>query len=115
MRHPEVVTSLIFKYCLKVNIHGQNRPQIVPKFSLDVSVQELHNILVCDPEDGGLKEAKDAENNIIISNSTLPSLFSTHLLKYHQDKRSCMVLNVVHMPKVYNPRYCHGVIGILKT
>ena len=37
-------------------------------------VIELHNILVSDPNDGGLKDAKDEGNNIIISDSKLRSL-----------------------------------------
>ena len=48
---------------------------MVPKSLLHVSVRELHNNLVSDTDDGGLKEAIDAENNIIISDSTLCSLF----------------------------------------
>ena len=49
----------------------KTEPQLVPKFLLQVSVRELHNILVSDPYDGGLKDARDEENNIIISDSTL--------------------------------------------
>ena len=48
---------------------------MVPKFLLQVSIQELHNSLVSDPVDGGIKEARVADNNIIISDSTLRSLF----------------------------------------
>ena len=42
---------------------------------LQASVQELHNILVSDPVDGGLKEERDAENIIIIRDYELHSLF----------------------------------------
>ena len=45
-----------------------------PKCLLQVSVRELHNILFSDTNDGGLKEARDEENNIIISDSTLQTL-----------------------------------------
>ena len=41
---------------------------------LQFSVRELHNIFVSDPLYGGLKEARDAEYNIIISDYTLRSL-----------------------------------------
>ena len=71
--------SPIFNYCLKIHIYGHTRPQIVPKLLLQVSVRELHNSLGSDPEDGGIKEAIDAENNIIISDSTLRSLLSPQL------------------------------------
>ena len=36
---------------------------MVPKLVPQVYVRELHNILVSDPNDGGLKEAKDEENS----------------------------------------------------
>ena len=36
-----------------------------------MSVRELHNIMVSTPEKGGLKEARDSDNNIIISDSIL--------------------------------------------
>ena len=74
MHNPQVVQSQIFNGCLKVNIYGHTEPQLVPKLLLRVSVREIHNSLVIEPVDGGLKEARDAENNIIISDSTLCSL-----------------------------------------
>ena len=49
---------------------------MAPKLLLQVSVRELHNILFSDPNDGGLKEARDEENNIIISGFTLGTLLS---------------------------------------
>ena len=36
------------------------------------------------------------------------------LNKFHQDARSCMVFNVVYLPKLYIHHYYHGVIFILK-
>ena len=59
MRHPQVVQSPIFNNVLKVNIDGHTRLKIAPKLLLQVSVRELHNSLVSEPEDGGLKEARD--------------------------------------------------------
>ena len=35
--------------------------------------------------------------------------------KCHQDKRLCVVVNVVYIPKLYIPHYYHGVISIFKT
>ena len=39
-----------------------------------MSVREIHNILVSDPNDGGLKDPRDEDGKIIISDSTLSSL-----------------------------------------
>ena len=75
-----------------------------------MSVRKLHNNLVSDTDNGGLKEARNAYNNIIISDSTLCSLSPPQLEKCRQDTRSCVVANVAYMPKVYIPHYCHGVI-----
>ena len=44
----------------------QTEPQLVPKL-LRVSVREMHNIRVSDPNYGGLKDARDEDDNIIIS------------------------------------------------
>ena len=38
---------------------GQTEPQLVPKLLLQVAVREPHKILVSDPNDGGLKDARD--------------------------------------------------------
>ena len=40
-----------------------------------MSVRELHNSLVSDPNDGGLKAVRGEDGKIIISDSTLRSLF----------------------------------------
>ena len=77
MHHPQVVQSPIFNGFLKLNIDGHAELKLVPKLLLQVSVRELHNRLVSNSVDGGLKEARDAENNIVISDSTLRSLLPT--------------------------------------
>ena len=82
---------------------------------LKVSVQEPNNSLVSNPVDGGLKEARDAENNIIINDYTLYSLLPPQFKKNHQYTRLCVVVNAVYLPIVYIPHYYHGVIGILKN
>ena len=79
---------------LKVKIDGHTETELVTKFLLHVSVRELHNNLVSDTENGGLKEARDEDDNIIISDSTLRSLFPTQFKTFCQDKRSCVVVNV---------------------
>ena len=79
MHHPQVVQPTIVNDFLKVKIDGHTEPQLVPKFLIQVSVREHHNNLVGYTEDGGLKEARDAENNIIISDSKLCSLLPPKL------------------------------------
>ena len=74
MYHPQVVQSTIFNNFLKVKLDGHTELQLVQKLLLPVSFRELHNNLVSDTENFGLKEAIDKDNNIIISNSTLLSL-----------------------------------------
>ena len=62
-----------------MNIDGHTRPKMVPKLLLQVSIQELHNSLVSESEYSGLKEARNAYNNIIINNSTLRLLFKPQI------------------------------------
>ena len=78
-RHPQVVQSPISNYCHKFMFDDPKEPQLVPKLLLWASIRELHNILVSDPNDGGLKDARDEYDNIIISDSTLRSLFPPQL------------------------------------
>ena len=73
-RHPQVVQSPISNYCLRVVLDDQSEPQLVPKLLLQVSVRELHNSLVSDTNGGGIKDARDEDDKIIISDSTLRSL-----------------------------------------
>ena len=77
--HPQVVQSPIYNDCLKIMFDDQTEPQLVPKFLLQVSKIELHNSLVSDTNDGGIKDARDKDYNIIISDSTLRSLFPPQL------------------------------------
>ena len=44
-----------------------------------MSVRELYNILVSDPNDGGFKDARDKNDKIVISDSTLLSLLPNQL------------------------------------
>ena len=76
MHHPQVVQSPIVNDCLKVKIDGHTEPQLVTKLLLRVSVRELRNNLVSYTYDVGLKESRDAEINIIISDSILRSLLT---------------------------------------
>ena len=60
-------------------LYDQTEPQLVPTFLLRVSVRELHNSLVSDPNDGGLKDARDEDGKIITSDSTLCALLPPQL------------------------------------
>ena len=77
-RHPQVVQSPISNNCLKVMLDDQTEPQLVPKLILHMSVRELHNSLVNDPNDGGIKDDRGEDGKIIMSDSTLRSLLPPH-------------------------------------
>ena len=66
--------SPIFNDFIKVILDNQKEPQMVPIFLLQVCVIELYNSLVGDPNEFSLQEARDEENNIIISDYTLLTL-----------------------------------------
>ena len=55
MHHPQVVQSPIVNDCLKVKIDGPTEPQLVPKLLSKMSIRDLHNSLVRDTENGGIK------------------------------------------------------------
>ena len=63
-------------------LDDQTEPQLVTKLLLQVSVRELHNIPVSDPNDGGLKYARDEDGKIVISYSSLSSLLPSQLKKH---------------------------------
>ena len=111
-RHPQVVQSPISNDCLKVVLYDQTEPQLVPKLLLQVYVRELHNSLVSDTNDGGIKDARDEDGKIIISDSTLRSLLPPQLKKCPPVTRLCVVVNVVFMLKLYIHHCYTGVIGI---
>ena len=79
-RHPQFFQLQISNDCLKVMLYDQTGPQLVPELLLQVSVRELHNSLVSDPNYGGLKYARNENGKIIISNSTLHSLLPSRVL-----------------------------------
>ena len=64
-----------------VKIDGHTEPQLVPNFLLQVYVRELPKNIVSETYNGGHKEARYAENNIIISDSTLRSLLPPQFKK----------------------------------
>ena len=110
--HPQVFQSPIYNDCLKAVLYDQTEPTLVPKLLLQVSVRELHNSLVSDPNDGGLRDASDEYGKIIISNSTLRSLLPPQFKKCLHVTRLCVVVNVASLRKSYILHCYHGVIGI---
>ena len=52
----------------------QHRKTINDKFVFQVSVRELHNSMVSPQDKGGLKESRDADNNIIIRDPFLSNI-----------------------------------------
>ena len=71
IQHPQVMVSPIANDFFKLFIDGKVEPQLVPKLLLKFLAKELHNSMVIPPEKGVHKKARDADNNIIISDSTL--------------------------------------------
>ena len=78
MHHAQVMQSPIENDCLQVKIDGYTEPQLVPKLLLQVSVREIDKNLVIATKYDGLKEARDEDDNIIISDSALRSLLPPH-------------------------------------
>ena len=73
--------SLIENGSLKVKIDGYTAPKPLPKLLFQVSIREHHNNIVSATKYGGLKEARDEDDNIITSDSTLHSLLPPQLKK----------------------------------
>ena len=96
-------------------LDNQTEPQLVPKLLLQVSVRELYNSLVSDPNDGGLKDARYEDGKIIISDLTFRSLLPPQLNKCPQVTRLCVVVNVALILKVYIHRCYPGVIDFRKN
>ena len=83
-----------------MKIDGYTEPQLLPELLLHVSIREVHNNLVSSTKDDGLKEARDEDDNIIISDSTLRSILPPQFKKCRQDTRLCVVVKITYLPKV---------------
>ena len=68
---------------LNLSIDGQVETCLVTELLLQVLVIELNNIMVSSPEEGGIREAIDSDNNIIISYSMLCNVMSPQLKKMY--------------------------------
>ena len=69
-----MTTRELYIYIIKATRYTAE-PQLAPKLLLQMSVRELHNSLRSDPNDGGLKDSRNEDDNIIISDYILRSLF----------------------------------------
>ena len=85
-----------------MSINGHSEKQMAPKLLLQVSAQELHNKMVSTLEEGGLKEARDEENNIIIRNHTPCNILPTKLKNMYSrykdmcDCECCIYTKIMH-------------------
>ena len=80
---------LIANYCLKLSIYDQVEQQLPYKLLLRVSVIEVHNIIVIPTEESRLNEARDADNNIIISDSNSRNILPPQLKKMNKVMYGC--------------------------
>ena len=90
----------------------QSETQLVKKLLIQLSVRELHNTLVSDPNYGDIEDSRDEDGKINISDSTLCSLFPPQLIKFLHVTRSCVVFDVAFLLRVYIHHCYPGVIGI---
>ena len=80
-----------------------------------VSVRVIHNSLVIDPNDGGLKDARDEDGMIIISDSTLCSLLPPQLKQISASYKIMCGCECYILRKVYIHHCYPGVICICKN
>ena len=67
--------------CIYVSIYGISKKQLVTELLLQVYIQEIHNSTVIPPEEFGLKEVRDADNNIIVDDSIFHDILPPQLKK----------------------------------
>ena len=80
-----------------------------------MSVRKLHNTLVSDPNDGGLKYSRDKDDNIIISDFTLHWMLPPELKQMSSQYKVMCCCECSIYEKLYI-RHCYpGVIGIWKN
>ena len=65
------------------------KKHLIPKSLLQVSTRETNNSMVSPPYEGGLKEARYPNNNIVISDSTLRNILQPQL-KNMTSQYKCM-------------------------
>ena len=60
-------------------------------------------------EEGGMKEARDEDNNIIIGDAALQNILTPQLKTLPHNTKSCVSLSVAYLPKSCIRNYYHGV------
>ena len=69
----------------------------MPNFLLQLSVLKLPNRMLSTPEEGGLTNKSDSDNNIIISDSTLHNVLPTQQKKRNDHTKSFVVVIVAYI------------------
>ena len=77
-----------------------------------MSLRELHNSFVIDPNDGGMKYARDEDGKMITSDSTFHSLLPPHLKQMSARCKIMCGCECCISAKAYILHCYHGVIGI---
>ena len=98
--------------CLKLSIDGHYEPQLIPKHLIWVFSRKLHNNMVSLPEEVGHKEARDAYNNIIISDSTIQSIIPPQLKKMYARYKvmcgcECLISTKIIHSSLLSCCYCY--------
>ena len=81
LQHPYILQSPISNLCLKGSLDNNADTQFFPKLLLHLSVRELNNSIVILPEEDRLKEARNPDNNIIISDFIIHNILPPQLKK----------------------------------
>ena len=77
-----------------------------------MSVRELHNSLVSDPNDGGLKDARDEDVKLLSVIQHCVHCCHHNFKKCLHVTRSCVDVNDAFLLKLYIHHCYPGVIGI---
>ena len=112
LQHTQVVQSQIANECLKVSIDGHSEQNLVPKLLLQVSVWELHNIMVIPQKSVDLSR-QDIQT--IISSLVIlhyDQFYHPNVRIFLRGTRSCVVVRAEYLPKLFINHYSHGVIVI---
>lgn len=107
-QNENVIHSPIARDTLLVKLPGANSKRRVGKLLLEIPVRELHNQLVSPQSEGGLPSARDAEGEILVSDSTLRNIMKSdipHLRRSSERyKQMCgcfVCINVTAMHKTF--------------
>jgi hypothetical protein len=82
--HDNVVTSPIYNETIRVKEPGSAKKMTRAKALLEISVQELHNLLVAPVDLGGFPQSRDADGKILVSDTTLRQIIKRDLPQLHR-------------------------------